>query len=225
MDRAAAVELVHGLVAIPSLSRQEAAASAWLAEQMRAAGYERAFVDEAGNAVGELGDPSAPRTIVLLGHIDTVPGNIPVRIEPSADGDVLLRPRQRRRQGPARHVRRRRARGSAQRGARRRPPRRRRRRGGRRSGHEQGRAVHRGALRRHARADSDRVHHRRAEPLASRHARLQGPAAARPHRRSADGAHRGPRCQRRRRSSSISGTGSPPTPRASTTARTRPSIS
>ena len=49
---------------------------------MRGAGFDRAFVDEAGNAVGELGDPSASRTIVLLGHIDTVPGNIPVRIEP-----------------------------------------------------------------------------------------------------------------------------------------------
>lgn len=85
MDRAAAVELVRGLVAIPSLSRHEAAASAWLVEQMRAAGYDRAFVDGAGNAVGELGDPAAARTIVLLGHIDTVPGNIPVRIE----GDLL----------------------------------------------------------------------------------------------------------------------------------------
>ena len=81
MDRAAAIDLVHGLVAIPSLSRQEAAASVWLTAQMRAAGYDRAFVDDAGNAVGELGDPSAPRTIVLLGHIDTVPGNISVRIE------------------------------------------------------------------------------------------------------------------------------------------------
>ena len=81
MDRAAAVELVRGLVAIPSLSRHEAAAASWLVSQMRTAGYERAFVDQAGNAVGELGDPSAPRTIVLLGHIDTVPGNIPVRIE------------------------------------------------------------------------------------------------------------------------------------------------
>jgi len=86
MDRAAAVELIRGLVAIPSLSRHEAPASAWLVEQMRANGYERAFVDGAGNAVGELGDPAAPRTIVLLGHIDTVPGNIPVRVEPSADG-------------------------------------------------------------------------------------------------------------------------------------------
>jgi len=86
MDRAAAIELVRGLVAIPSLSRHEAAASRWLTDQMRAAGYDRAYVDDAGNAVGELGDPSAPRTILLLGHIDTVPGNIPVRIE----GDVLF---------------------------------------------------------------------------------------------------------------------------------------
>ena len=85
MDRAEAVELVRGLVAIPSLSRQEAAASAWLAGQMRGAGFDRAFVDGAGNAVGELGDSTAARTIVLLGHIDTVPGNIPVRIE----GDLL----------------------------------------------------------------------------------------------------------------------------------------
>lgn len=81
MDRGAAIDLVRGLVAIPSVSRHEAAASAWLVDQMRAAGYDRAFVDDAGNAVGELGDPNAARTIVLLGHIDTVPGNIPVRIE------------------------------------------------------------------------------------------------------------------------------------------------
>ena len=52
MDRAAATELVRGLVAIPSVSRKEAAASAWLADQMRAAGYDRAFADDAGNAVG-----------------------------------------------------------------------------------------------------------------------------------------------------------------------------
>ena len=76
-----ATELVEGLVAIPSLSRQEAVASTWLVSQMRAAGFDRAFMDDAGNAVGELGDPAATRTIVLLGHIDTVPGNIPVRIE------------------------------------------------------------------------------------------------------------------------------------------------
>ena len=90
MERAAAIDLVRGLVAIPSLSRHEAPASAWLVEQMRGAGYDRAFVDEAGNAVGELGDAAAARTIVLLGHIDTVPGDIPVRIEASSDGDLLF---------------------------------------------------------------------------------------------------------------------------------------
>jgi LysW-gamma-L-lysine carboxypeptidase len=80
MEREAAIALVHGLVAIPSLSSQEAEASRWLVGEMRRAGFDRAFVDDAGNAVGELGDPSASRTVVLLGHIDTVPGNIPVRI-------------------------------------------------------------------------------------------------------------------------------------------------
>ena len=89
MDRSAAIRLVEGLVAIRSHSREEAEASAWLVSQMRRAGYDRAFVDEAGNAVGELGPPDAARTLVLLGHIDTVPGNIPVRIESTPDGDVL----------------------------------------------------------------------------------------------------------------------------------------
>jgi LysW-gamma-L-lysine carboxypeptidase len=90
IDRAGAIELIRGLVAIPSLSHQESAASEWLVAEMRRAHYERAFVDGAGNAVGEIGTPDAPRTIVLLGHIDTVPGNIRVRIEPSADGDALF---------------------------------------------------------------------------------------------------------------------------------------
>jgi [amino group carrier protein]-lysine/ornithine hydrolase len=89
MDRLAATELIRGLVAIPSLSREEADASHWLVEQMRRAGFERATVDDAGNAVGEIGPPHAPRTLMLLGHIDTVPGNIPVRIEASTDGDLL----------------------------------------------------------------------------------------------------------------------------------------
>ena len=89
MDRAHAVDLVRGLVGIRSLSHQEHDATAWLVRTMQGAGYERAFVDEAGNAVGEVGAANAPRTLVLLGHIDTVPGDIPVRIEASADGDVL----------------------------------------------------------------------------------------------------------------------------------------
>ncbi len=75
------VALVGGLVAIPSVSRQEHDAVEWLVARMRERGF-RASVDDAGNAVGEIGD--GPRHVVLLGHIDTVPGDIPVRVEDGA---------------------------------------------------------------------------------------------------------------------------------------------
>src|SRR5438552_14147626 len=42
---------------------------------MKARGL-RAWVDEAGNAVGEIGN--GPIAVMLLGHIDTVSGFIPV---------------------------------------------------------------------------------------------------------------------------------------------------
>lgn len=89
VTRTRAVALLRGLVEIPSLSREEGPAVAWLVEQMRAQGFARAFVDAAGNAVGELGAPDAPVTLILLGHIDTVPGAIPVRVEAGAQGEVL----------------------------------------------------------------------------------------------------------------------------------------
>ena len=77
------VELLRELVSIASPSTQEQAASAYLVDAMRARGYDEAFVDAAGNAVGIWG--RGEREIVLLGHIDTVPGHIPVRQE----GDLL----------------------------------------------------------------------------------------------------------------------------------------
>lgn len=89
MEREQAEALLHGLVAIPSLSTQECEAAAWLAAQMAAAGYDRAYVDPAGNAVGELGPVDAAQTVICLGHIDTVPGDIPVRIVEEAGGPVL----------------------------------------------------------------------------------------------------------------------------------------
>lgn len=70
--------LLMDLVSIPSLSGQEASAVAWLVERMDEYGFQ-ARIDDAGNAVGSLGD--GPHEIMLLGHIDTVPGDIPVRIE------------------------------------------------------------------------------------------------------------------------------------------------
>jgi [amino group carrier protein]-lysine/ornithine hydrolase len=72
------VELLRGLVAIPSLSGDERAAVEYLCGAMAELGFATA-IDGAGSAVGTIGE--GPREIVLLGHIDTVPGHIPVRIE------------------------------------------------------------------------------------------------------------------------------------------------
>ena len=72
------VDLLHRIVTIESLSDGEGEAVAELVRQMAARGFD-AEVDVAGNAVGRIG--AGERHIVLLGHIDTVPGRIPVRIE------------------------------------------------------------------------------------------------------------------------------------------------
>jgi LysW-gamma-L-lysine carboxypeptidase len=77
------LSLLRGLVEIPSTSRREGEAVEWLVARMSERGF-RASVDDAGNAVGEIG--AGPTHVVLLGHIDTVPGEIPVRIE----GDELI---------------------------------------------------------------------------------------------------------------------------------------
>ncbi len=72
-------ETLTGLVSHYSPSGSERAASEYLVARMQTLGFTHAFVDEAGSAVGRMG--SAGKQIVLLGHIDTVPGEIPVRIE------------------------------------------------------------------------------------------------------------------------------------------------
>jgi len=76
---AAAENLLHDLVAIESFSGEEAEASAFLVKWMQDNGYDDAFIDEAGNAVGIIGTGS--RDIVLLGHIDTFGGTPPVTID------------------------------------------------------------------------------------------------------------------------------------------------
>jgi len=72
------VTFLKELVSIPSPSGQEDAVAAFLVQQMETLGV-RAHRDEAGNVVGVFGDLEAEREIVLLGHMDTVPGLIPVR--------------------------------------------------------------------------------------------------------------------------------------------------
>jgi LysW-gamma-L-lysine carboxypeptidase len=71
------------LVGIPSPTGSEREAARWLVGRMLELGYMEASTDESGNAVGRMGD--GPNQAILLGHIDTVPGVIPVRL----DGDLL----------------------------------------------------------------------------------------------------------------------------------------
>ncbi len=72
---AIAEKLLEDLVGIPSLTQQEQPAVEHLVGWMAAQGYAEAFVDTAGNAVGIRGN--GPQTVVLLGHIDTFPGDLP----------------------------------------------------------------------------------------------------------------------------------------------------
>jgi len=76
-------ETLFGLVQHFSPSGQEGQAVQWLVERMHMLQFEQSFADAAGNAVGIKG--SGPNQIVLLGHIDTVKAEIPVRVE----GDKL----------------------------------------------------------------------------------------------------------------------------------------
>ena len=79
-----AVAFLKALVELPSISGDEHAAVSLLANKMSGLGL-TATIDDAGNAVGIREEPGPDgefsKEIVLLGHIDTVPGNIPVRIE------------------------------------------------------------------------------------------------------------------------------------------------
>jgi [amino group carrier protein]-lysine/ornithine hydrolase len=72
------------MVAVPSLSGAEQVLAAYLVEQMAQRGM-TSHIDAAGNAVGEKGQPDENgrfhHTLILLGHMDTVPGKIPVRLE------------------------------------------------------------------------------------------------------------------------------------------------
>ena len=70
-------ETLIGLVSQYSPSGQERGAVEWLVARMKSLGYDNAFIDDAGNAVGVMG--KGIRQVVLLGHIDTVPGQISVR--------------------------------------------------------------------------------------------------------------------------------------------------
>ncbi|MCS7011227.1 MAG: [LysW]-lysine hydrolase [Anaerolineales bacterium] len=81
------VETLLGLLEHYSPTGQEEEAVNWLLRHMQSLGFQ-VEKDCAGNAIGILGD--GPRQILLLGHIDTVPGLIPVRFENDPQQGVVL---------------------------------------------------------------------------------------------------------------------------------------
>jgi LysW-gamma-L-lysine carboxypeptidase len=83
VNDAQAFDLLEELLRIESLSTKEQCAVQFLVERGAALGFESS-IDAVGNAVLAIGD-RGPR-VVLLGHVDTVPGHVPVRRE----GELLF---------------------------------------------------------------------------------------------------------------------------------------
>ncbi|MFC7075107.1 [LysW]-lysine hydrolase [Haloarcula halophila] len=76
-------ELLEAVVRTPSVSRNEEEAAQRLVEFFEAHDRE-VWIDDVGNVRAPADDG-----VLLTSHIDTVPGDIPVRVEESSEGDVL----------------------------------------------------------------------------------------------------------------------------------------
>ncbi|HET8843853.1 MAG TPA: acetylornithine/succinylornithine family transaminase, partial [Ktedonobacteraceae bacterium] len=74
------VDLLRGMLSIPSYSGEEQALARYLVNQARQLGLE-AHIDEAGNFIAGAGLESTEQPIIQLGHMDTVRGIVPIRIE------------------------------------------------------------------------------------------------------------------------------------------------
>jgi len=71
------VGLLLDALNIYSPTGHESRLAAYLSDHMRELGYSKVRVDGAGNVIGEIGDGS--QSLMLCGHMDTVPGKLPVR--------------------------------------------------------------------------------------------------------------------------------------------------
>lgn len=76
------IEFLEQCVRIPSLSGQERHVAEFLRDEMHKRGF-KSHIDAAGNVVGVIGNGT--RQLVMLGHMDTVGGDVPIRYE----GNVL----------------------------------------------------------------------------------------------------------------------------------------
>ena len=71
------VELLLDSLKIYSPTTEEGAYASFLAGKMERLGYSRVRTDKAGNVIGEAG--RGRLSLLLCGHMDTVPGKLPVR--------------------------------------------------------------------------------------------------------------------------------------------------
>ena len=78
VSEAQAIGLLRGMLEIPSPSYHESDLAQALVTWMRELGF-IAYLDETGNVVGEIVHGDGP-TVMLLGHMDTIPGELPVRL-------------------------------------------------------------------------------------------------------------------------------------------------
>jgi LysW-gamma-L-lysine carboxypeptidase len=73
------VNLLKRMLEIYSPSGEERNLSLFLAEELKKLGFERVWRNRVGNVYGEIG--SGEPSVLLCGHMDTIPGWIPVRVE------------------------------------------------------------------------------------------------------------------------------------------------
>ena len=85
MNKEYAVDLLTRMIKIYSPSGSEEEISVFLAEEMKKLGFV-VHRDKVGNVIGEIGNGNP--VVLLCGHMDTVEGEIPVRIE---DGQLYGR--------------------------------------------------------------------------------------------------------------------------------------
>jgi len=81
-DQGAEVSLLQNMLTIPSYSRQESALARYLLQQAQILGL-HSYIDEVGNIIASTHFPglnTGLQPIILLGHMDTVRGYIPVSL-------------------------------------------------------------------------------------------------------------------------------------------------
>jgi len=79
MDQQTSVELLRKMLEIYSPSGKEQGLASFLRGELEELGFRGVRLDRAGNLYGEIG--SGLSVVLLCGHMDTVPGRLPVKIE------------------------------------------------------------------------------------------------------------------------------------------------